>query len=106
MLSADGMRLATRRRLTMATPVTLVTCAYFRHNGDVNTPTRLRSAVAQLATLLLSVAMLAGAPVAMADTAEPTAAIRPTANLALFDPGRIITDAVFFNASAMSEAQI
>ncbi|HWL76313.1 LGFP repeat-containing protein, partial [Microbacterium sp.] len=51
-------------------------------------------------------ASVAAAPAAAADPAPAAAGIRTTANLANFRAGNIISDAVFFNRNAMTEAQI
>jgi uncharacterized protein with LGFP repeats len=67
----------------------------------------LRAAVTALAVVLLS----AGGVVGSAQASTPRAAAviaQPvlSADLSTFRPGHIITDAVFFNASAMTEQQI
>ncbi|MDT0183332.1 SH3 domain-containing protein [Microbacterium sp. ARD31] len=47
-----------------------------------------------------------GAPAAVAASPEAPTGIVKTADLSAFDPGNIVSDAVFFNESTMTEAQI
>lgn len=71
--------------------------------GMIATPTGAALAQPDAASAAASVA---AAPAAAADPAPAAAGIRTTANLANFRAGNIISDAVFFNRNAMTEAQI
>ena len=99
------------------------------HVGDNRTmarvvrssPTLLRWRISRAwaliaAPLLVGAALVTGASassgaeangsVRMSSDIGPTSAIAKTADLSQFKPGNIISDAVFFNAGTMSEAQI
>lgn len=53
-----------------------------------------------------AVASASVSPAAAADVAPAAAPVKPMANLANFNPGNIINNAVFFNKSTMTESQI
>lgn len=111
----------------MATPVTgsavsLVTAVHFRNNEHVS-PFSAVTHRARAVALVLIVGLALGlhAPTAAVADGTPStsaavglstpvdsahAGIRPAADLSLFRPGNIISDAVFFDAQAMTEAQI
>jgi len=69
---------------------------------------RAKAMISLLVSLLVVIGVLAPSVPAHAADAPPavTAGIVPAADLTKFQPGNIIGDAVFFNRSSMTEAQI
>jgi hypothetical protein len=65
----------------------------------------MRGLLARLAPLGLAVALAAGLALTVAVSPAPTA-VKPAADTSQFTPGNIISDAVFFNGTAMSAGDI
>lgn len=100
----------------------MVTILHLGHNDRVNLPStprfllRLLSGAASLSLALSLVAVYSPPPahVAATEAGASTLAVNEAvpqeigkaANLSLFRPGNIISNAVFFNSSTMNEAQI
>jgi len=95
------------------------TISLIGHNGQVTPPrpaASRRGPGAIIVALALLLSMLTAAPAAAVEPAAPVgnaavgdvaaAGVVRTADLSKFNPGSIISDAVFFDSSTMSEAQI
>lgn len=102
-------------------PITRIigTISLIGHNGQVTPPrpaASRRGPGAIIVALALLLSMLTAAPAAAVEPAAPVgnaavgdvaaAGVVRTADLSKFNPGSIISDAVFFDSSTMSEAQI